>query len=179
MLKKSIGGKSKIVPKIKSKKELSDDEIELEEEPEIEEDIEDEQEFESDTDESSEEEEEEEDICLADKAIKDDELFFGNNEDEEPKETTKKFVKPEDRVSPSLLTQYEMVRIIGERTKQLMEGAKPLVKNYQGLPYDKIAIEELKNNMVPFKIIRPMPNGTLELWRLEELEKEHLMSLLD
>lgn len=177
MLKKSIGGKSKVVSKTKSKKEVSDDEIELEEEPEIEEDIEDEQEFESDTNESS--EEEEEDICLVDKAIKDDELFFGNNEDEEPKETTKKFITPEDRVSPSLLTQYEMVRIIGERTKQLMEGAKPLVKNYQGLPYDKIAIEELKNNMVPFKIVRPMPNGTLELWRLEELGKEHLMSLLD
>ena len=179
MLKKSVGGKAKNTSK--NTKDISDDDHELEDIPEIEEDIEDEQEFESNDDDTSDndEEEEEEDLCAVDKAIKDDELFFGNNEDEEPKETTKKFIDPEDRVSPSLLTQYEMVRIIGERTKQLMEGAKPLVKNYQGLAYDKIAIEELKNNMVPFKIVRPMPNGTLELWRLEELGKEHLMSLLE
>ena len=72
-----------------------------------------------------------------------------------------------------------MVRILGERTKQLTMGAKPLIKNYKGLPYDKISEEELKLNMIPFKIRRPLPNGKYELWNLEELSKEHLLSLLD
>ena len=36
-----------------------------------------------------------------------------------------------------------MVRILGERTKQLKMGAKPLIKNYQDLSYEKIAEEEL------------------------------------
>ena len=38
-----------------------------------------------------------------------------------------------ERISASKLTKYEMVRILGERTKQLTMGAKPLIKNYEGL----------------------------------------------
>ena len=89
-----------------------------------------------------------------------------------------KYVLGEDRISSNRLTKYEMVRILGERTKQLTMGAKPLIKNYQGLPYEDIAEEELKKNMIPFKIKRPLPNGTFELWTLDELNKDHLLSLL-
>jgi DNA-directed RNA polymerase subunit K/omega len=71
-----------------------------------------------------------------------------------------------------------MVRIIGERTKQLIMGAKPLVKNYKGLDYEKIAEEEFKFNMIPFKIKRQLPNGKYEIWSLEELNKDHILSLL-
>lgn len=91
---------------------------------------------------------------------------------------TIKYVLGEDRISSNRLTKYEMVRILGERTKQLTMGAKPLIKNYQGLPYEDIAEEELKKNMIPFKIKRPLPNGTFELWTLDELDKNHLLSLL-
>ena len=72
-----------------------------------------------------------------------------------------------------------MVRIIGERTKQLNMGAKPLVKNIQDIPYDKVAMEELKLNMIPFKIKRPLPNNKTEIWELSELDKSHLESLLN
>ena len=72
-----------------------------------------------------------------------------------------------------------MVRIIGERTKQLNMGAKPLVKNIQDIPYDKVAMEELKLNMIPFKIKRPLPNNKTEIWELNELDKSHLESLLN
>jgi DNA-directed RNA polymerase subunit K/omega len=72
-----------------------------------------------------------------------------------------------------------MVRILGERTKQLTMGAKPLIKNYKGLNYDKIAEEELKLNMIPYKIKRTLPNGKYELWTLDELFKDHLMTLLE
>ena len=37
-----------------------------------------------------------------------------------------------------------------------------------------MAEEELKLNMVPFKIKRPLPNGKYEIWLLEELNKEHV-----
>lgn len=85
----------------------------------------------------------------------------------------------EDRYSFKRMTKYEAVRIIGERKKQLILGAKPLIKNVAGLSYDQIAIEELKNNMIPFKIKRPMPNGTYEIWKISELKKEHLYYLLN
>ena len=57
-------------------------------------------------------------------------------------------------------------------------GAKPLVKNYTGLSYEKIAIEEIKKNMTPFKIKRPI-NNKYEIWKLDELKKDHLMIYLE
>jgi DNA-directed RNA polymerase subunit K/omega len=89
------------------------------------------------------------------------------------------YVSKENRISMNRLTKYEMVRILGERTKQLTMGAKPLIKNYGSLSYDNIAINEFKLNMIPYKIKRPLPNGTFELWDFEELYKEHLYSLLE
>lgn len=88
-------------------------------------------------------------------------------------------VPQEDRYSFPRMTKYEAVRAIGERKKHLILGAKPLIKNSAGLSYDQIAIEELKNNMIPFKIKRPMPNGTYEIWDINELKKDHLLYLLN
>jgi DNA-directed RNA polymerase I, II, and III subunit RPABC2 len=88
-------------------------------------------------------------------------------------------VSKENRISCNRLTRYEMVRILGERTKQLSMGAKPLIKNYSGLSYDKIAEEELKLSMIPFKIKRPLPNGFFEIWTLDELKYKHLLSILE
>lgn len=90
----------------------------------------------------------------------------------------KKELKGDDRISRNKLTRYEMVRIIGERTKQLSMGAKALIrinKESEELTYKEIAIEELKSNMLPFKIKRPHYNS-YEVWKLDELEKDHLVS---
>ena len=88
------------------------------------------------------------------------------------------FLEKDMRITNPRLTRYEMVRILGERTKQLTMGAKPLVKNYQELTYDQIAIEELKHNMIPFKIKRPLPNKRMEEWSIEELDKKHLSTFM-
>jgi DNA-directed RNA polymerase subunit K/omega len=109
----------------------------------------------------------------------DDEEYYNQYETEVPIETPSEYVSVENRISCNRLTRYEMVRILGERTKQLTMGAKPLIKNYESLSYDKISEEELKLNMIPFKIKRPLPNGKFEIWTLEELNKEHLYYLLD
>jgi DNA-directed RNA polymerase subunit K/omega len=85
-------------------------------------------------------------------------------------------VQKENKISINRLTKYEMVRILGERTKQLSMGAKPLIKNFESLTYEKIAEEELKLNMIPFKIKRPLPNGKYEIWTIEELYKDHLIN---
>ena len=178
----------------KPKKKEDDDipDVDIEESEKIEEESNDyeEEAEEPDLDEDEEEADDEEDLkfidednskeCAIDKALEEDNEYFENEEDIEVQpDTTVEYVKNEDRISASKLTKYEMVRILGERTKQLTMGAKPLIKNYQGLPYDRIAEEELKLNMIPFIIRRPLPNGKYELWGLEELEKQHLISLLD
>jgi DNA-directed RNA polymerase subunit K/omega len=87
------------------------------------------------------------------------------------KKKTTKYLTGNDRISRPVLTLYEKVRILGERENQLTLGAKPLVKYNTKLSYREIAEEEFKLNKIPFKIIRQLPNGTTELWKLEELLK--------
>jgi DNA-directed RNA polymerase subunit K/omega len=115
--------------------------------------------------------------CAIDDAINDDDEYFNNVEETElPSEQGSEYVSKENRISSNRLSKYEMVRILGERIKQLTLGAKPLIKNFQTLSYDSIAEEELKRNMIPFKIKRPLPNGKYEIWTLDELQKDHLLS---
>lgn len=88
-------------------------------------------------------------------------------------------VPPEKRTSKNKMTRYEFVRIIGERVMQLTKGAKPLIKqNKQSmeLSYKEIAIEELKANMIPFKI-RRFVKDHYEIWKIDELNKKHLEPL--
>lgn len=69
------------------------------------------------------------------------------------------------------LTKYEKTRILGQRAKQLNQGAQPLI------PVDKKIIDgyliaqlELQQKALPFIIRRPMPGGKSEYWRLADLE---------
>ena len=117
--------------------------------------------------------------CTLDEVIEEDNEYFDNNEGIEiPSEQGIEYLSKENRISVNRLTKYEMVRILGERTKQLTMGAKPLIKNYKHLSYDKIAEEEFIRNIIPYKIKRPLPNGKYEIWTLDELNKDHLLSQL-
>jgi DNA-directed RNA polymerase I, II, and III subunit RPABC2 len=62
-----------------------------------------------------------------------------------------------------------MVRVLGIRAKQISVGAKTLVKNIEGKKPIEIALFELKNKTMPFKIKRPLPNNTYEIWKISEL----------
>ena len=89
-----------------------------------------------------------------------------------------KIVDNKDRITFNRMTKYELVRIIGTRRKQLVMGAKPLVKNTENLTEQEIAIEELKNKMIPFIISRHCPNGNIEEWKANELSYDHLVNIL-
>ena len=74
--------------------------------------------------------------------------------------------------SQPFLTQYEKTRILGFRTNQLAQGARPLLLN--GVPEHvkttlEIARLELEQRRLPFIVKRPMPDGTFEYWRLSDL----------
>ena len=112
--------------------------------------------------------------CELENILSNDKLFFNQNN----QFSKDLIINDENRISKRFLTKYEFVRVIGERTKQLKMGAKPLVKNYTDLSYENIAIEELKKNMIPFKIKRPIGNN-FEIWKLEELKKDNIKTLLE
>jgi DNA-directed RNA polymerase subunit K/omega len=159
----------------KKVKEESDNEEEFEIEDEV---IEDE-----DSDFESEEDDDEDEIVQEenkeDDEGEDDIIIDDGKEIEITSEREAIYVNKENKVTNSRLTKYELVRILGERTNQLTMGAKPLVKNINGLSYEKIAESELLLNMLPFKIKRPLPNGMFEIWSLDELYKDHLLSQLE
>jgi DNA-directed RNA polymerase subunit K len=80
------------------------------------------------------------------------------------------------KAGPPRLTRYEKARVISARALQLELGAFPLI-DVTALPKDPIEIakEELKKGVLPFTLIRSLPNGEKELvpvGKLIELEKE-------
>jgi DNA-directed RNA polymerase subunit K/omega len=75
-----------------------------------------------------------------------------------------------ERICKPYLFKYERVRILGDRSRQLAQGAKPMIKNTTGLSHKEVAILELKNKLIPLIIERPIPNAGTEKWRLSELE---------
>ena len=74
------------------------------------------------------------------------------------------------RLTKPYLTKYEKVRILGDRSRQLAQGAKPMIKNTTGLSHKEVALLELKNKVIPLIIERPIPNVGVEKWKLSELE---------
>jgi DNA-directed RNA polymerases I, II, and III subunit RPABC2 len=72
--------------------------------------------------------------------------------------------------SPPFLTQYERTKILGLRTNQLSQGARPYIAVPEHVTDAReIALLELQQRRLPFIVRRPMPNGTHEYWRLSDL----------
>ena len=70
-----------------------------------------------------------------------------------------------------MLTKYEKTRILGQRAKQINDGATPFVKVPEGvIDGYLIAIRELEEKKIPFIIRRPLPNRGSEYWMVEDLE---------
>jgi DNA-directed RNA polymerase subunit K/omega len=69
------------------------------------------------------------------------------------------------------LTKFEKARVLGERAKQINDGAKPFVKTpMETIDGYLIALAELEQKAIPFIIKRPLPNGGCEYWKLKDLE---------
>ena len=79
-------------------------------------------------------------------------------------------IDPLHRTIP-YLTKYEKARVLGQRSKQIETGAKPLVKVPEFVIDAYIIAElELKEKKIPFIIRRPIPGGGCEYWNLKDLE---------
>jgi DNA-directed RNA polymerase subunit K/omega len=71
-----------------------------------------------------------------------------------------------------ILTKYEKTRVLGQRAKQINHGAKAYIDIPKGVIDGYVIAEmELKAKKIPFIIQRPMPNGSKEFWKLEDLEQ--------
>ena len=82
-------------------------------------------------------------------------------------------IDPLHRTIP-IMTKYEKARILGQRAKQINNGANIFVQPKQET-FDGylIALQELEEKKVPFIIRRPLPNGHSEYWKVADLEYLH------
>ena len=93
------------------------------------------------------------------------------------RETVQKGLQRVDRVSRPYFTRYEWTQLLAARVQQLKAGAAPLVSMDDipagpGLEY-KVAEKEALQQMLPFIVVRPMPNAEPEYWSAQELRKIH------
>ena len=155
----------------------NDEEIDDEDEDEKEEDTEEDEESEE-SEEEEEEYEDKDDDCLYKFATHKSTLFEDDGDideanffiDEENITTTRDvYISNDQRITKPVLTKYERVRILGERARQLSLGAKPMIKSVENIDPINIAHAELKMKVIPLIIIRTLPTGEKEKWKLNEL----------
>ena len=81
-----------------------------------------------------------------------------------------------------IMTKYEFNQIIGLRTIHLARGAVPFVQTdatvERNMNLRAIAIQELKENKLPYIVKRPMPSGKPEYWGVHELSLVAVRNLL-
>jgi DNA-directed RNA polymerase I, II, and III subunit RPABC2 len=85
------------------------------------------------------------------------------------KSTYQSMLTNRERKTIPILSKYERTRVVGERAIQISMGAPPLVEvgNLEN-PVD-IAEKELREKKIPYIIKRVLPNGLIEMWRVDEL----------
>ncbi len=71
------------------------------------------------------------------------------------------------KITFPILTKYERCLLLSQRILQLINGSKPCVITDKYSPND-IALLELNERKIPFKIKRAMPNGNIEVWDINE-----------
>lgn len=76
---------------------------------------------------------------------------------------------PSKNVSRPIMSKYEKTKVLGVRIEQLSRGARSLVDLPSSASMRDIAIAELEQKKMPFVIIRTMPNGLKEYWKINDM----------
>ena len=106
--------------------------------------------------------------------IDEEEINEDINEGVNQGDNKKVIVSKENRISDGFISEYEYVRVLSIRSKQIMLGGKIMLNNGEELRKRmsprEIAEMEIKGKCCPLIIVREMCNGTIERWSVNELE---------
>ena len=109
-----------------------------------------------------------------DEEVNEEDINEGINEEVNEGNNKKVIVNKEDRISDGFISEYEYVRVLSIRSKQIMLGGKIMLNNGEELRKRlsprEIAEMEIKGKCCPLIIVREMCNGTVERWSVNELE---------
>lgn len=79
---------------------------------------------------------------------------------------------PLNNSSKNIMTKYERTAIVGVRMEQLAYGAPSTLSIEQLKKYNNIkdiANEELNQKIIPFMLLRTLPNKSQEYWRISDM----------
>jgi DNA-directed RNA polymerase I, II, and III subunit RPABC2 len=80
----------------------------------------------------------------------------------------------ENHTTYPFLTPFEKTRILGMRANQLSQGARPFIDVPKTITDVRdIARLEVEEKKLPFLVLRTLPNGRKEYWRLSDLMLIH------
>ena len=82
-------------------------------------------------------------------------------------------IKDDFHTTIPFITRFEKAKILGLRARQLNNDPEQAMVDVDISIIDgyKIAEEEYKQKKIPFIIKRPLPNGSCEYWKFEDLEQ--------
>jgi len=88
------------------------------------------------------------------------------------------------KVSKLIMTRFEFNTIISLRTSHISLGAMPFIEMKDdniksNMDLRKIALEELKQNKIPYIIKRPLPNNKYEYVRVKDLNLSAVKYMFD
>lgn len=67
-----------------------------------------------------------------------------------------------------ILSRFEKTRLIGTRAVQIAMNSPPVIDTKGETDALKIAQMEFEQKKIPLKVIRELPNGTIEEWSINE-----------
>ena len=67
------------------------------------------------------------------------------------------------------MTKYEKSSIISRRAEDIARGEMLMIKDPGTSDPIKIAKMELEQKIIPYKVIRTLPNGDVEKWSVKDL----------
>ena len=76
---------------------------------------------------------------------------------------------PLKNTTRNIMSKYEKAKIIGMRIQQLANGATTLVDTSKLKSVQEIVYAELEQKVLPFIVIRALPNGTSEYWKVKDM----------
>jgi DNA-directed RNA polymerase subunit K/omega len=135
-------------------------------------------EFESDNNSEDEEEDEDEDLDEElTEEINDKEININNSGIIKDKIINSKEIEEKlnqlDKQTAPIITKYELTNVLGIRATEIANGIESFVdtdKLNLSDPFE-IAKYEFKKGLIPYIIVRPLPNGNMvEYWRLSDLQ---------
>ena len=69
-----------------------------------------------------------------------------------------------------IMTRFERAKILGLRTEQLARGADPMIEgDFSSLSPSDVAQMELDAKATPFIVVRNLPDGSQEMWKVRDL----------